>query len=211
MKKLTSLILCGALCAGILAGCGKTDGNTTASSSTAAATEATTEATTEAVAPSYESAQALLESIHKAMPDDAEFPAAGGDEAHDNMEGAGEFDISVYGDSFQAQILVDEELTAMVKPQAATMLHMMNTNTFSSAFAKLKDTSKAEEFAEDYKAEIQGQHWMCGFPDKVVVISVADYVMMAYGAEECVDDLVEACSEVAPDSTVLVDAPAVLD
>ena len=35
--------------------------------------------------------------------------------------------------------------------------------------------------------------------------------MMAYGAEECVDDLVEACSEVAPDSTVLVDAPAVLD
>ncbi len=85
------------------------------------------------------------------------------------------------------------------------------TNTFSSAFAKLKDTSKAEEFAEDYKAEIQGQHWMCGFPDKVVVISVADYVMMAYGAEECVDDLVEACSEVAPDSTVLVDAPAVLD
>ena len=75
MKKLTSLILCGALCAGILVGCGKTDGNTTASSSTAAATEATTEATTEAVAPSYESAQALLESIHKAMPDDAEFPA----------------------------------------------------------------------------------------------------------------------------------------
>ena len=78
MKKLTSLILCGALCAGILVGCGKTDGNTTASSSTAAATEATTEATTEAVAPSYESAQALLESIHKAMPDDAEFPAAEG-------------------------------------------------------------------------------------------------------------------------------------
>ena len=99
----------------------------------------------------------------------------------------------------------------MLDDDTATLQHMMNTNTFSSAFAKLKSPSKAEEFAEDYKAEIQGQHWMCGFPDKVVVISVADYVMMAYGAEECVDDLVEACSEVAPDSTVLVDAPAVLD
>ena len=82
---------------------------------------------------------------------------------------------------------------------------------FQFYFAKRRIPRKPKKFAEDYKAEIQGQHWMCGFPDKVVVISVADYVMMAYGAEECVDDLVEACSEVAPDSTVLVDAPAIFD
>ena len=99
----------------------------------------------------------------------------------------------------------------MLDDDAATLQHMMNTNTFSSAFAKLKDSSKAEEFAENYKTELQGQRWMCGFPDKMVVISVTDYVMMANGAEECVNDLVDACSEVAPDSTVLVDAPAVLD
>lgn len=206
MKKLTSLILCGALCAGILAGCGKTDGNSTASSSTAAATEATTEATTEAVAPSYESAQALLESIHKAMPDDAEFPAAGGDEAHDNMEGAGEFDISVYGDSFQAQILVDEELTAMVKPQAATMLHMMNTNTFCSAVMQLNDAADAEAFASHYQQIVQSNHWMCGFPDTMVVLSLGDYVITAYGA----DDLIQAFKTAAQGlgAEVLVEAPA---
>ena len=206
MKKLTSLILCGALCAGILVGCGKTDGNTTAPSSTAAATEATTEATTEAVATSYESAQALLESIHKAMPDDAEFPAAGGDEAHDNMEGAGEFDISVYGDSFQAQILVDEELTAMVKPQAATMLHMMNTNTFCSAVMQLNDAADAEAFASHYQQIVQSHHWMCGFPDTVVVLRMTDYVITAYGA----DDLIQAFKTAAQGlgAEVLVEAPA---
>lgn len=206
MKKLTSLILCGALCAGILVGCGKTDGNTTAPSSTTAATEATTEATTEAVAPSYESAQALLESIHKAMPDDAEFPAAGGDEAHDNMEGAGEFDISVYGDSFQAQILVDEELTAMVKPQAATMLHMMNTNTFCSAVMQLNDAADAEAFASHYQQIVQSHHWMCGFPDTVVVLRMTDYVITAYGA----DDLIQAFKTAAQGlgAEVLVEAPA---
>ena len=88
---------------------------------------------------------------------------------------------------------------------------MMNTNTFSSAVAKLKDPSKAAEFAEAYKTEIQGQHWMCGFPDKVVVISVGDYVVMAYGAEDIIDTLIKACSEVEAQSSVLIDAPAVLD
>ena len=52
---------------------------------------------------------------------------------------------------------------------------------------------------------------MCGFPDKVVVISVDDYVIMAYGYEDIINDLVDACSVVAPGSRVLVDAPAVLD
>ena len=202
MKKLTSLLLCGALCAGILAGCGKTD----AGSTTASTTEAATEATTETAAPAYESAQALLESIHKAMPADAEFPAAGGDEAHDNMEGAGEFDISVYGDSFQAQILVDEELTAMVKPQAATMLHMMNTNTFCSAVMQLNDAADAEAFASHYQQIVQSHHWMCGFPDTMVVLSLGDYVITAYGA----DDLIQAFKTAAQGlgAEVLVEAPA---
>ena len=99
----------------------------------------------------------------------------------------------------------------MLDDDAATLQHMMNTNTFSSAAAKLKDPSAAEEFAKAYKNAVQGQQWMCGFPDKVVVISVDDYVIMAYGYEDILNDLVDACSAVAPGSRVLVDAPAVLD
>ena len=191
MKKLISTLLAGVLFAGLLTGCG----------SNSAPTTATEETKTSA---SYESAQALLEAIYSGM--DQEFPAAGGDEAHDNMEGAGEFDISVYGDSFQAQILVDEELTAMVKPQAATMLHMMNTNTFCSAVMQLEDAKNAESFAQHYKTIVQSNHWMCGFPDTVVVLRVTDYVITAYGA----DDLIQAFKTAAQGlgAEVLVEAPA---
>ena len=52
---------------------------------------------------------------------------------------------------------------------------------------------------------------MCGFPDKVVVISVGDYVVMAYGLEVNIDNLVAACSAVEAQSTVLVDAPAMVE
>ena len=149
---------------------------------------------------------ALLTKVWDSYTDDEKFPAAGGDEAHDNMEGAGEFDISVYGDSFQAQILVDEELTAMVKPQAATMLHMMNTNTFCSAVMQLNDAADAEAFASHYQQIVQSHHWMCGFPDTVVVLRMTDYVITAYGA----DDLIQAFKTAAQGlgAEVLVEAPA---
>ena len=125
------------------------------------------------------------------MGEDRQFAAVGGDAEHE-AEAPAKFAMTDENkETFEYLLHVNDELYDMLDDDTATLQHMMNTNTFSSAFAKLKDTSKAEEFAEDYKAEIQGQHWMCGFPDKVVVISVADYVMMAYGAEECVDDLVE--------------------
>ena len=75
----------------------------------------------------------------------------------------------------------------MLDDDAATLQHMMNTNTFSSAFAKLKDSSKAEEFAENYKTELQGQRWMCGFPDKLVIVTVGQSVFSVYGNEELVN------------------------
>ena len=146
-----------------------------------------------------ESAVDFYTEVWDALGEDRQFAAVGGDAEHE-AEAPAKFAMTDENkETFEYLLHVNDELYDMLDDDTATLQHMMNTNTFSSAFAKLKDTSKAEE------------HWMCGFPDKVVVISVADYVMMAYGAEECVDDLVEACSEVAPDSTVLVDAPAVLD
>ena len=200
MKKFISLLLCGALCAGIFAGCGKADTNPTtapAESTTTAPTEQT-----ETVA-SYESAQALLEAVHAGMKE--EFPAAGGDEAHDT-EGAGSFDISAYGESFQYQILVDESLVALVKPQAATLLHMMNTNTFCAAAMQLAEGSDAASFAEQYKTLVQSHHWMCGFPDTVVVLSLGDYVLTAYGHDDLIQDFKASAESLGAET--LVEAPA---
>ena len=123
MKKLTSMILTGLLCLGLFAGCGGNTAPTTPSDTTQGSTQ-------------YASALDLLTAIASGMTE--EFPAAGGDEAHDT-EGAGAYDIGTYGESFQYQILVDQALMDIVEPQAATLMHMMNTNTFCSAVMELKD------------------------------------------------------------------------
>ena len=201
MKKFISLLLCGALSAGILAGCGKTDNQPATVATTETVTEAPTEETK--VTASYESAEALLKAVHVAMSE--EFPAAGGDEAH-GAEDAGSFDISAYGDSFRAQILVDDSLVEQVKPEAATLLHMMNVNTFCAAAMQLTDAANAESFAESYKTLVQSHHWMCGFPDTVVVLSLGDYILTAYGHDDLIQDFKTAAQSLGAD--LLVEAPA---
>ena len=165
----------------------------------------------ESKAPAFASAVELYTQIWDTLGEDRKFPAAGGDAEHE-AEAPAKFALTEENkETFEYLLHVTDELYDMLDDDAATLQHMMNTNTFSSAAAKLKDPSEAEEFAEAYKTAVQGQQWMCGFPDKVVVISVDDYVIMAYGYEDILNDLAAACSAVAPGSRVLIDAPAVLD
>lgn len=161
--------------------------------------------------PAIESAMAFYTKVWAAFGEEQKFPCAGGDMEH-STEGPGQFLLTEENaDSFKQLLHVTDELYDMLEDDAATLQHMMNTNTFSSAVARLKDPAKASEFAGAYKTSIQAQQWMCGFPDKVVVISLGDYVVMAYGHEENIDNLVAACSAVEPQSTVLVDAPAMVE
>ena len=135
-----------------------------------------------------------------------EFPAAGGDEAHDTTDGPGAFDINAYGESFRYQTLVDENLTGKLTGDAATLIHMMNTNTFCSAVMELKNAGEASSFGEVYKEIVQGNHWMCGFPDTLVVLNLGNFVLTAYGA----DDLIQLFKNGAQSlgATLLVEAPA---
>lgn len=158
-----------------------------------------------------ESALAFYNDVWAAYGEDNKFACTGGDAEH-STEGPGEFAVtSENAETFKYLLHVTDELYAMLDNDAATLQHMMNTNTFSSAVVKLKDASKAGEFAEAYKEAVQGQQWMCGFPDKVVVISVGDYAVIAFGSEDNINNLVAACTAVESKSETLVDAPACLE
>lgn len=162
--------------------------------------------------PVIESAVDFYTKVWAAFGEDNQFACGGGDEEHSNMEGPGQYALTdENADMLKYYLHLTDELYAMLDDDVATLQHMMNINTYSSAVAKLKDPSKASDFAEAYKTAIQNQQWMCGFPDKVVVISVGDYVVMAYGHEENINNLVTACSTVESSSSVLIDAPAMVE
>lgn len=159
----------------------------------------------------YSSAVELYTLIWDNYGEDNKFAVGGGD--MDNMaEAPALYRLTDENkESFQYLLHVSEDQYAMLEDDVATLQHMMNTNTFCSAVAKLKEPDKAADFAESYKTTVQAQQWMCGFPDTVVVISMGDYVVMAYGMDDNITNLITACQAVDAGATVLVQAPATVD
>ena len=105
----------------------------------------------ESQAPAFASAVELYTQIWDTLGEDRQFPAAGGDAEHE-AEAPAKFALTKENkETFEYLLHVTDELYDMLDDDAATLQHMMNTNTFSSAAVKLKDPSAAEEFAEAYK------------------------------------------------------------
>ena len=130
------------------------------------------------------SALDLLEKVWSTYTDDEKFPAAGGDYSEENntADGPGAFDLT-------DRAVVNSSLglpeTAKVD-QAASLVHMMNLNTFTAAAYHCTDDPAA--LATALRDNIQQRQWMCGFPDKVIVAVVGEYVVSVFGAEDLVDN-----------------------
>jgi len=129
------------------------------------------------------SALNILETVWNTYGEDEKFAVAGGDfsEANAREDAPGVFDL-------KDRALVDSELglpeTAAVD-EAASLVHMMNANTFTAA--AYHATSDTAELAQQLRDNIMQRQWMCGFPDKLVVAEVGEYVVTVFGADELVD------------------------
>lgn len=70
---------------------------------------------------------------------------------------------------------------------AASLFHMMNLNTFTCGAYRLKDAADVDSVAAAIKEYVMGKQWMCGFPDKLIVVSVGNYIVECFGAEDLVN------------------------
>ena len=152
----------------------------------------------------YKSSLELFKKIWGSYTDDEKFFCAGGDEEHDSEDAPGIVDIEKYKDYIMSNTHITQDLLGMVTNDAASLAHM-NTNTFSSAIFRLKDASTAEKFANDYNAAIQDTHWMCGFPDSVIVVSVGEYIIVALGDEELISTFKTKCLAADTSAKLLID------
>lgn len=90
---------------------------------------------------------------------------------------------------------------------AASLTHMMNLNTFSAAAYHTVNGADMAALSESFRNNLQGRQWICGFPDKLIVASVGDYMVSAFGYGDLIDAFVKHLSEAYPDANVLVNEP----
>ena len=166
MKKLISVILALTLALS-LAACG---GNNDDAANTGSETKAA-------------SALEILENIWNQYSEDEKFAVIGG-----NMEapvdGApGNYDMA-YAENLTYNLLVPADQLASVD-QAATMIHMMNANNFTSGVVHLTEGTDVAAFVQTMREAVQNNQWMCGFPETLVIAVIdAEYVLVAFGVND---------------------------
>ena len=147
----------------------------------------------------------VLNKVWDSYTDDEKFPAAGGDMSEANMKddapgnvALDDADTVAYLTSFPADMV--DKLDA-----AASLMHMMNANTFTCGAFHVTSKDDVETVASDLRDAIQSKQWMCGFPDKLVIFTYDQYVVSLYGDEELVNTFRDKFTATYSDSTIAYD------
>ena len=189
MKKLISLALVLAMALSILAGCGTTPAGEAGNDNGGA----------DVAAPA--SALEVLENIWAQYGEDEMFPVIGG-----NMEapvdGApGNYDMA-YVENLPFNLIVPHTELANVT-EAATMVHMMNANTFTAGVVKMADGTDMAAFADTMRDALKNNQWMCGMPEHMIIADMGgNYMLIAFGVNDAMGPfeahLAEAYAGVTP-------------
>ena len=192
MKKIIAIALAAVMILSIAACAKQNGGNGTAASSDASKGQT-------------ESALGILEKVSSKYSADEKFPVTGGSEKHMKEDMPGKFDVS------DAEAL-DSELgfpkaNASEIDDAASLMHMLNQNNFSCGVYHVKDSGNAEALAGKIKENILARQWLCGFPEKLVILTVGDYIVSVFGAGELTDPFVAKLSAEYSSTKQLFDVP----
>jgi len=193
MKKLVSLIMAGVMALSLAACGGDTAPETTVPETTVPVTAAPVVET---------SALEIMENVWAMYAEDEKFAVIGGN-MESPVDGApGNYDMA-YAENLTYNLLVPADQLTNVD-EAATMIHMMNANTFTSGVVHLTEGTDVAVFAEAMRDAIQGNMWMCGFPETLLVASVyGEYVVIAFGVNDAMNPFMTHFAEAYPEAEIL--------
>ena len=189
MKKLIAMIMALAMMLTMFAGCGK-------------------EKPAETV-PAQElpaSALEILETVWAKYADDEKFAIVGGNIEAGIMDAPGSYDMA-YAENMTYNLLIPAEQLSNIT-EAASMIHMMNANTFTCGVFRLAEGVAAADFGAAMQAAVQGNMWMCGFPETLLIKNIGDaYVLVAFGVNDAMGPFTTHFNAVYPAAVTLVDEP----
>lgn len=162
MKKLISMLLVLVMVVSVFAACNKTE-NTAGGDAPASSLE-------------------VLQNVWNKYADDQKFFVMGGDIENPVSDGPGEISADKLADLPYTLYIPEAELANI--DGAATMMHAMLANNFTSGVVHLKSGVDAKAFGATMKDALANNQWMCGFPDEMVIATVGEYVVIAFGATD---------------------------
>lgn len=128
----------------------------------------------------------ILKTVWNSYEEDDMFPIYGGDTEHADMEAPATFDIT-NAEELAFSLTFPEDAVSKLD-DAASMIHMMNANTFTAGAYHVADPADLSAVTDGIKETVKNKRWMCGFPEKLIVVQVSDsYLVSAYGNGDMIE------------------------
>ena len=191
MTKFLSFLIMILMASVLLSGC---RGNTqpTESSSTGGTTLPSTQTTptqttqstqgTPAGTANTQSAQ-ILNNIWQAFAEDERFAAYGGAIENSVTDAPGDLDMQNTEELTTRYLLPENSLQEVT--EGASLVHMMNSNIFTGVVVKLSADAAAEDLAKAWRDTIQGNRWICGMPDRLLLADVdGQHLLMVFASKD---------------------------
>ena len=135
---------------------------------------------------SAEGAAGILQTIWATYEEDNKFVAGGGDSNNMVMDEPGTFDIT-NTEELNATLGFPTDYADKID-DAASLMHMMNANTFTGGVYHVTNADDVTAVADALKENIMNRQWMCGFPETLIIVTVDDnYVISAFGNGEIIE------------------------
>lgn len=156
--------------------------------------------------PEYAQALDVLKAVADKYTEEDSFSMYGGDQENAVMDEPGKFDISKT-EELDTALGLPGDLVADID-DAASMVHMMNANTFTGAAYHLKDSAGLDDFAKAVESNIKNKEWVCGFPETLLILQAGEnYVVTAYGNGELIETFKNHALSALDGSQVIVETP----
>lgn len=182
-----------------LVGCGNKDNTSELNNETSKST--TEESAEEMPQVSIGSALEILDSVWGQYEEADKFPVGGGDSANQNFEGPGTFDAT---NGEELDVTLGFPATQIEKiDDAASMMNAMMANNFTAGVYHVKYASEVQAVADALKENILSKQWMCGMPEKMVIVTVENYVISVFGLADSIDTFNEKLMETYETANVL--------
>lgn len=149
----------------------------------------------------------LLNTVWNSYGDNEKFSVVGGDlsEEHVTTDAPGIFSID---DAVTLNSsLAFPETSADKIDSAASMVHMLNANTFTCGAFHLINPEDKTDVSAAIKDNVMQRQWICGFPEKLVILTVNDCIIVSFGTNDLVDLLRTKLIEAYGNAEVFCDEP----
>ena len=177
--------------------------DTTPVETTEAVEETTGETLSEgAVEVKENTASTVLNTIWALYTEDTKFFAMGGDYNAMVDGAAGVVDLAAT-DFLNVSLIVPEAELANIA-EAASLLHAMNANTFTGAAYVLAEGADQAAFVAAVQTAIQGNHWMCGMPDSLLIAKADSAIIVVFGKTDAMDPFQTALTTAYAEAEILV-------